>query len=76
MREPNPPTDPEASRERFATCHPHGSREGPTFLSVGIGRKESRPSSWRRWGVFSEALLKSLENDVQKRLRISVYTED
>ena len=47
------PIDPEASRERFATCRqPHGNREGPTFLSVGIGRKESRPSSWRRWGVF------------------------
>jgi hypothetical protein len=47
MGEPNLPTDPEASRERFATCR-HGNREGPIFLSVSIGRRESRPSSWRR----------------------------
>ena len=54
MREPNLPTDPEASRERFATCRqPDGNREGPIFLSVSTGRRESRPSSWRRWGVFS-----------------------
>jgi hypothetical protein len=38
-------TDLEASRERFATCcQPHGNQEGPTFLAVSIGRKESRPS--------------------------------
>jgi hypothetical protein len=37
-------TDPVSSRERFATCRqPHGNREGPTFLSVSIGRRESRP---------------------------------
>src|SRR6516165_9947384 len=54
-REPNLPTDPEANRERFATSRrqPHGNREGPTFLSVSIGRRESRPSSSRRWGAFS-----------------------
>jgi hypothetical protein len=48
------PTDPEASRERFAICcrQSHGNREGPTFLPVSIGRRESRPSSWRRWDVF------------------------
>src|SRR5215831_19120126 len=41
-------TNPEASRERFATCRqPDGNREGPTFLSVSIGRRESRPSSSR-----------------------------
>ena len=46
MREPNLPIDPEASRERFATCpQPSGNREGPTSLSVSIGRRESRPSS-------------------------------
>jgi hypothetical protein len=42
MREPNLPTDPEASRERFATCRQsHGNREGPTFLSVSVGRREA-----------------------------------
>ena len=42
MREPNLPTDPEASRERFATCHqPDGNREGSTFLSVSTGRRET-----------------------------------
>jgi len=47
-------TDLEASRERFATCcHCHENREGPTFLPVRIGRRESRPSCWRLWGVFS-----------------------
>ena len=44
LREPNLPTDPAASCERFATYRqPHGNREGPTFLSVGIERRESRP---------------------------------
>src|SRR5262249_37840594 len=47
-------TDPEANRERLATCRqPAENREGPTFLSVSIGRRESRPSSSRRWGAFS-----------------------
>src|SRR5215831_10116425 len=51
-------TDLEASRERLATCcQPHGNREGPTCLSVGIGRRESRPSSWRRRGVFSPTVV-------------------
>src|SRR5215471_5363764 len=55
MRDPNLPTDPVASRERFATSRrqPHGNREGLTFLSVSIGRRESRPSSSRGWGAFS-----------------------
>ena len=37
------PTDPVDSRERFATSRrqPHGNREGPTFLSVSVGRRES-----------------------------------
>jgi hypothetical protein len=45
----------EASRERFATCRcrSHGNREGLSFHFVTIGRTESRPSWWRRWGVFS-----------------------
>jgi hypothetical protein len=49
------PSDPVASRERFATSRgqPHGNREGPTFLSVSIRRRESRRSSLRRWGAFS-----------------------
>ena len=35
MREPNLPIDPEASRQRFATCpQPSGNREGSTSLSV------------------------------------------
>jgi len=52
--EANLATDLEASRERFATCcHCHENREGPTFLPVRIGRRESRPSCWRLWGVFS-----------------------
>ena len=47
-------TDLEASRERLATCcQPRGNREGPTCLSVSIGRRESRPSCWLRWGAFS-----------------------
>jgi hypothetical protein len=58
MREPNLPTDPAASCERFATYRqPHGNREGPTFLSVSIERRESRPSSWRRWGAFSPSVV-------------------
>src|SRR5262249_34932630 len=49
------PTDRVASRERFATSYrqPHENREGRTFHPVSIGRRESRPSSWRRWGAFS-----------------------
>src|SRR5215472_7715138 len=47
-------TDLEASRERLATCcQPYGNREGPTFLAASIGRRESRPSCWLGWGVFS-----------------------
>ena len=47
-------SDLESSRERLATCcQPHGNQEGPTFLSVSIGRRESRPSRWLGWGVFS-----------------------
>jgi hypothetical protein len=44
--------DLEASRERFATCRPHGNREGLTFHSGSIGRTESRPSWWRSLGCF------------------------
>jgi len=58
---PNLPTDPEASRERFATCHqPHGNREGPTFHFANIGRTESRPSWRRRRGCFFAHLSYSL----------------
>jgi len=59
MRELNLPTDPVASRERFATSRrqPHGNREDPTFLSVSIGRRESRPSSLRRWGAFRPSVV-------------------
>jgi len=50
--EANLATDLESSRERLATCcQPLGNREGPTFLSVSIGRTESRPSCWLGWGV-------------------------
>src|SRR5689334_1302182 len=44
----------EASRERFATCRcrSHGNREVLSFRFVSIGRTESRPSLWRRWGAF------------------------
>ena len=49
------PTDPEASRERFATSRrqPHENREGRTFHPVSIGRRESYPSCWLCWGAFS-----------------------
>ena len=42
----------------FATCClPPGSREAPTFLAVSIGRRESRPSCWLGWGVFSPSVV-------------------
>ena len=56
--EANLATDLEASREQFATCcQPHGNREGPTFLPVSIGRRESRPSCWQCWSFFSPAVV-------------------
>src|SRR5262249_49453946 len=53
------PTDRVASRERFATSYrqPHENREGRTFHPVSIGRRESRPSSWRRWGAFRPSVV-------------------
>src|SRR5262249_41869314 len=53
------PTDPVASRERFATSRrqPHENREGRTFHPVNIGRRESRPSSSRRWVLFRPSVV-------------------
>ena len=52
----------EASRELFATCRcrSHGNREVLSFHFVSIGRTESRPSLWRRWGAFFAHLSYSL----------------
>jgi len=59
-RDTNLATDLEASRERLATCcQLPGNREGPTFLAVSIGRRES-------WSMIFKATAQRIAENIAK----------
>jgi hypothetical protein len=61
MHEPNLPTDPAASRERFATYRqPRGNREGPTLSFCRYWKKRKPPIILASLGCFFDHLSYSL----------------